>query len=601
MRVLVLNCGSSSIKVDIIDTNACQSVLSLNVEKVNKEPIAQMNGQALAIVSERNFDAILAWVMDTLSIQEAIKTIAGVAHRVVHGGKKFTQACLITAEVETEIERLSVLAPLHNPINLKGIRASKQYFSQMPQIAVFDTAFHQSLPSRAHTYAIDQEIAIKHDLRRYGFHGISHRYVSHKAAEYLGQDISQLRLVVCHLGNGCSVTAIEYGKSVETSMGLTPLEGLVMGTRPGDIDAGLLLFLQQIEGWTVEQLDEFLNKKSGLLGLSGKTNDMRDIIEFAAQGDEKCQLAFNVFCHRLRKYIGAYLAVLGGADAIVFTGGIGENSALVRSRVCERLEFLGIMQDEQRNNTIKIGEQSPVQLFSKENARIKLMVIKTDEELAIAKRAIEIVSGNDIVNRIPKIPIAISARHVHLTRETLDVLFGQGYELTEYKPLSQPGQFAANETVTIIGPKNQYENVRILGPIRPKDQVEISRTDEFFLGIDAPIRESGHVEGSGACTLVGPKGKVYLKEGVICAWRHIHMHPNDAASFGVKDKDIVEVEVADEERPLVFKNVLIRVSDKYKLEMHIDTDEGNAAEVRSGEEGVLCIGNKEVSLLKRKI
>ncbi|MBX7227513.1 MAG: acetate/propionate family kinase [Chitinophagales bacterium] len=601
MRVLVLNCGSSSIKVDIIDTEACKSVLSLNVEKINKEPKAQMNGEALAITSALDFDAILTWVMDTLSHHDEIKAISGVAHRVVHGGKKFTQACLVTSEVVAEIERLSILAPLHNPINLKGIRVAMKYFPQMPQVAVFDTAFHQSLPSRAHTYAIDQEISKKHDLRRYGFHGISHRYVSYKAAEYLSQDISQLRLVVCHLGNGCSITAVEFGKSVETSMGLTPLEGLVMGTRPGDLDPGLIGFLQQNEGWSPEQLDDFLNKKCGLMGLSGKTNDMREIIEYAAEGDEGCQLAFNVFCHRLRKYIGAYLAVLGGADAVVFTGGIGENSALVRARVCERLEFLGLMEDEQKNKLVQVDDQRPVQIFSKENSRIKLLVVKTDEELAIAKRATEIIKGNDTVNSIPKIPIAISARHVHLTRETLDVLFGEGYELTTYKPLSQPGQFAANETVTIIGPKNKYENVRILGPIRPKDQVEISRTDEYFLGIDAPIRESGHVEGSGACTLVGPKGEVYLKEGVICAWRHIHMHPNDAASFGVKDKDIVEVEVADEERPLVFKNVLIRVSDKYALEMHIDTDEGNAAEVRSGEEGVLCIGNKEVSLLKRKI
>lgn len=601
MRVLVLNCGSSSIKVDIIDTEACKSVLSLNVEKINKEPKAQMNGEVLAITSALDFNAILTWVMDTLLHHDEIKAISGVAHRVVHGGKKFTQACLVTSEVVAEIERLSILAPLHNPINLKGIRVAMKYFPQMPQVAVFDTAFHQSLPSRAHTYAIDQEISKKHDLRRYGFHGISHRYVSYKAAEYLSQDISQLRLVVCHLGNGCSITAVEFGKSVETSMGLTPLEGLVMGTRPGDLDPGLIGFLQQNEGWSPEQLDDFLNKKCGLMGLSGKTNDMREIIEYAAEGDEGCQLAFNVFCHRLRKYIGAYLAVLGGADAVVFTGGIGENSALVRARVCERLEFLGLMEDEQKNKLVQVDDQRPVQIFSKENSRIKLLVVKTDEELAIAKRATEIIKGNDTVNSISKIPIAISARHVHLTRETLDVLFGEGYELTTYKPLSQPGQFAANETVTIIGPKNKYENVRILGPIRPKDQVEISRTDEYFLGIDAPIRESGHVEGSGACTLVGPKGEVYLKEGVICAWRHIHMHPNDAASFGVKDKDIVEVEVVDEERPLVFKNVLIRVSDKYALEMHIDTDEGNAAEVRSGEEGVLCTGNKEVSLLKRKI
>jgi acetate kinase len=286
---------------------------------------------------------------------------------------------------------------------------------------------------------------------------------------------------------------------------------------------------------------------------------------------------------------------------LLFTAGIGENSPEIRNRVCQGLEFLGIMLDDDKNKSAKLSGEKEVVNISDENSRVKILVIRTDEQLAIALEAQKIIEEKNKVNCVPKIPIAISARHVHLTRETVDVLFGKDYELTEYKPLSQPGQYAANETVTIVGKKNKIENVRILGPLRPKDQVEISKTDEFFLGVDAPIRESGHLDGTPGITLIGTKGTVTLKEGVIIALRHIHMHPSDAELFGVKDHDIVSVEVDDEDRPLTFKNVVIRVSDKFKLEMHIDTDEGNAAEIKSGEEGVLMSCKQSVSLQAKNV
>ncbi|HNY56216.1 MAG TPA: acetate/propionate family kinase, partial [Chitinophagales bacterium] len=481
------------------------------------------------------------------------------------------------------------------------IKAAQQVFPNLPNIAVFDTAFHQTLPTRAKHYAIDKEIAKKYNIKRYGFHGTSHQYVAQKAADFLKQDIKNLRILSCHLGNGASICAIEFGRSIEVSLGMTTMEGLVMGTRSGDVDPGIVTFLQQKENWTYEQVETFLNKKSGLAGMSGFGNDMRDILQQAENGNEDARLAIQVFTHRLTKYIGAYAAVMSGVDVLLFTAGIGENSPEIRNRVCQGLEFLGIMLDDDKNKSVKLSDEKEVANISDENSRVKILAIRTDEQLAIALEAQKIIEEKNKVNCIPKIPIAISARHVHLTRETVDVLFGKDYELTEYKPLSQPGQYAANETVTIVGKKNKIENVRILGPLRPKDQVEISKTDEFFLGVDAPIRESGHLDGTPGIMLIGPKGTLTLKEGVIIALRHIHMHPSDAELFGVKDHDIVSVEVDDEDRPLTFKNVVIRVSNKFKLEMHIDTDEGNAAEIKSGEEGVLMSCKQSVSLQAKNV
>ena len=288
------------------------------------------------------------------------------------------------------------------------------------------------------------------------------------------------------MGNGASICAIEFGRSVEISSGLTPMEGLVMGTRSGDIDPGIITFLQEKENWTAQEVEDFLNNKSGLAGLSGLGNDMRDIIKKAEEGDEDARIAIQVFTHRITKYIGAYAAVMNGVDVLVFTAGIGENSAEIRNRVCQGLDFLGIKIDEFKNISAKLTTENNVINIADENARVKTLAIKTDEQLAIALETQKIIEEKDKVNCVPKIPIAISARHVHLSKATVDILFGKDYELTLYKPLSQPGQFAANETVTLVGKRNKIENVRILGPFRTKDQVEISKTDEFFLGIDAP-------------------------------------------------------------------------------------------------------------------
>jgi acetate kinase len=399
------------------------------------------------------------------------------------------------------------------------------------------------------------------------------------------------------------MTAIESGRSVETSMGLTPLEGLVMGTRSGDLDPGVLLKLLRAEGLDADGLDHLLNKCSGLAGLSGAGRDLRDIEARAAEGDERCRMALQVFAHRVRKYIGAYAAVMGGVDGIVFTAGIGENSALMRKRVAERLDFLGARLDPDRNREAHVSSQHSVFEVSTTHSRCRLLVVATDEQQAIAEETVRLVLELDKLKATDgrTIPVAVSARHVHLTQETLDRLFGAGYSLTADRPLSQPGQFAANESVTLVGPKRSLEGVRVLGPLRPQDQVEISRTDEFHLGIDAPVRESGKVDNTPGITLVGPEGLVHLPRGVICAWRHIHMTPGDAEHFGVVDRDIVEVAIASEGRDLTFGDVLVRVSEHARLEMHLDTDEGNAAELGAGASGVLIPTPGRARLRRRRL
>ena len=601
MNILVINCGSSSLKADVIDTINKKTIIELDAERLPLTPIIKLNETDLEYTGNLELNAILEFCLTEIKTKLNGITISGIGHRVVHGGDDYSQPILIDEQVEKAIEELCAIAPLHNPANLMGIKNAKVVYPELPNVAIFDTAFHQTLPNRAKQYAIDKELIKKYNIKRFGFHGTSHKYIAERVGTYLKQDIKHLRIVSCHLGNGASACAVEFGRSIETSMGMTPMEGLVMGTRSGDIDAGIISFLQNKEAWNAQQVEDFLNKKSGLAGLSGLSNDMRDILQKASEGNEDARTAIQVFTHRLTKYIGAYAALMGGIDVLVFTGGIGENSHEIRNRVCQRLDFLGITLDDDKNKSTKLTNENDVSNISDEIARVKILAIKTDEQLAIALEAQKIIQEKNKVNCIPKIPIAISARHVHLTRETVDILFGKDYELTPFKPLSQPGQFAANETVTLVGPRNKIEKVRILGPLRSKDQVEISKTDEFFLGIDAPVRESGNVAGSRGIILDGKAGTTTIKEGVIVAWRHIHMHPNDAAVFGVQDQDVVSVDVEDKERPLTFKNVIIRVSDKFKLEMHIDTDEGNAAEIKSGEEGILMSTEKAVSLNMKNV
>lgn len=593
MNILVLNCGSSSVKAAVVDPDRREPLATMDVARLGGDDetctlelstwteAREVSASDHAEILERGLPKLLDALPEGAEIDAA-------AHRVVHGGDAFDRPVRIDDEVESNIEELFGLAPLHNPANLAGIRAARGHLDDVLHVAVFDTGFHGTLPSRARNYAIPRDLADAHDIRRYGFHGISHEFVAHRAAEYLETDLRDLRLVTCHLGNGCSTAAVEFGSSVETSMGMTPLEGLVMGTRSGDIDPGALIHLLRREDWDADRLDDLLNRRSGLAGLSGVGNDLRDVQAAAEEGDEDARQAIQVFAHRVRKYVGAYAAVMGGVDAVVFTAGIGENSALMRHRIGQRLEFLGARFDEEKNRAADVGPDRPAVDISTPNARCKLLVVKTDEQRAMAEKAARVAADRDRTAEPERtIPIAVSARHCHLRQQTVEELFGEGYELTPRNSLSQPGQFAARETVRAVGPEGTVENVRILGPVREYDQVEIARTDEFELGVDAPVRCSGAIEQTPGVVLEGPAGRVQLRRGLISPWRHIHMSPEDAEAFGVADRDRVAVAVDTDERDLAFGDVLVRVDPDFELEMHIDTDEANAAGLERRAEGAL--------------
>lgn len=362
--ILVINSGSSSLKYQVIDVDSDQSLLSGTIERVesHKEAFTQM----------------------LQKLQESAISPVALAHRVVHGGDKFAEPVIITAEVEKTIEDLIPLAPLHNPGNLAGIKAGERAFPNLKQVAVFDTAFHQSMPERSYRYAIDLELAKRLGVRKYGFHGSSHSYVSRKAAEFLGIEPSSFNAVVLHLGNGASVCAVKSGKSFDTSMGLTPLAGLIMGSRSGDIDPAVIFYLIREGKLSVEQVDELLNKKSGLLGLSG-VSDFRDLDAKASSGDHSAQLAIDVFVERARQYLGGYIARLGRVDAVIFTGGIGENNPGVRARICADLDALGISLATSNNQ-----EQSK-QIRKISDGKVAVLVVPTNEELEIATQAAKLI------------------------------------------------------------------------------------------------------------------------------------------------------------------------------------------------------------------
>jgi len=371
-QVFVVNSGSSSIKYQLIDVESADSLLSGSVERIGEPGHPADHAEVLRDV--------LASLGDT-------SAIAAVGHRVVHGGSLFAEATVITPVVEKAIDDLSALAPLHNPANLLGIRAAREALPHVPHVAVFDTAFHQTMEPEAYTYALPVDLAAKHGIRRYGFHGTSHKYVSERAALFLDRPLESLRTIVLHLGNGASITAVDGGRSIDTSMGLTPLQGLVMGTRSGDLDPAVLIHLHRVAGLDFDEIDTLLNRKSGLLGLTG-TGDMRDVQQAAADGDEAALAALAVWRHRIRHYLGAYIAQLGGVDAVVFTAGVGENNALLRRRSLAGLETFGIRIDDDRNELHSRAERR----ISPDGAPVDVLVIPTNEELEIARQSLAAIA-----------------------------------------------------------------------------------------------------------------------------------------------------------------------------------------------------------------
>ncbi len=396
MKILVVNCGSSSLKYQFINMENEEVIAKGLAERIGIEGSVVKHetiGKDKVVIEEKMDDhkAAIQIVLNALVDPNygAIKSmdeISAVGHRVVHGGEEFSDSVLITEEVKKALEKCSDIAPLHNPPNLMGIYACEEILPNVPMVGVFDTAFHQTMPNDSFIYALPYELYETHRIRRYGFHGTSHKYVANKAAEILGNPIENLKIITCHLGNGASITAVDGGKSVDTSMGFTPLEGLAMGTRCGDIDPAIITFLMEKENLSSAQVNEIMNKKSGVLGISGVSSDFRDIEQAAEEGNERAQLALNVYHKKVTKYIGSYAAEMGGVDAIVFTAGLGENSPDTRKEVCKNLEFLGIKIDDEKNNV-----RGKERIVSTDDSKVKVLLIPTNEELAIARETKNIV------------------------------------------------------------------------------------------------------------------------------------------------------------------------------------------------------------------
>lgn len=398
MKILVLNCGSSSIKYQLFDIENKLVLAKGIVEKIGlKESIlknTRSDGDKVFVNEEIpnhtiGIEKILNLLIDKdHGSLKSFDEINAVGHRVVHGAEKFNSSVLITDEVVKKMEECINLAPLHNPPNLKGIAAIKKILPKIPQVGVFDTAFHQTMPDYAYMYAIPYELYEKYSIRRYGFHGTSHRYVSQRACEILNLDFKKQKIITCHLGNGASIAAVDHGKSVDTSMGLTPVEGLMMGTRTGDLDLGVMFYIMNKENLDVKAANTLVNKQSGVLGVSGVSSDMREVENAKARGNKRAKLALNMYHYRVKKYIGAYAAAMGGVDIIVFTGGIGENGLETREEICKGFEFLGLDFDSKANE----GMRGKEVVISKSASKVTAIVVPTDEELVIAQDTFAIIS-----------------------------------------------------------------------------------------------------------------------------------------------------------------------------------------------------------------
>lgn len=396
MNVLVINCGSSSLKFQLIDSISEKVLAKGLCERIGIEGsrlVYQPEGGEKEVIESDmpNHSKAVGMVLDALvnektGVIKSLDEVGAVGHRIVHGGEKFASSTIITDEVIEAIKECNDLAPLHNPANLIGIDACKEHMPDTPMVGVFDTAFHQTMPEDAYIYGLPYEYYEKYKIRRYGFHGTSHSYVSKRVSEILDKPYDELKTIVCHLGNGASICAVNGGKSVDTSMGLTPLEGLIMGTRSGDIDPAIMEFIANKENMSMEEVMNVLNKKSGVYGITGFTSDFRDIMDAMAKGDKRAELAIHVFAYRVIKYIGAYAAVMNGVDAIAFTAGLGENNSYIRERICNSLEYLGVKIDKSLNET----KQDEI-IISTPDSKVKVLVVATNEELKIARETLALL------------------------------------------------------------------------------------------------------------------------------------------------------------------------------------------------------------------
>lgn len=566
MHILSLNAGSATLKFGVFDPASATPLMEATIEHPAVDAAA--------------FDEI-----ERRLRHAGMPAIDAVGHRVAHGGPRLSEAALVDADTEREIDQAAPLARQHNPVALAGIRLARERWPGLPQVAVFDTAFHAGMPEEASLYAVPQawrDVGV----RRYGFHGLSHRHVLEAVSGALDRAPEDLRIISCHLGNGASVCAIDRGRSIDTSMGMTALEGLVMGTRSGDLDPGVQAFVARRLGLDPAQIEAALYHDSGLKALSGIGADLREIEARARQGHAGARTALQVHAYRVRKYIGAYAAAMGGCDAVAFTGGAGENSAALRRRILEGLQFLGVRLDEDRNESFGASGAAVAELQAP-RSQVAVLAVRSREQWVIARETAAVLRRAEraAARQDFSMPVAISAHHVHLTQAAVEALFGTGHALRVLQPLSQPGFFAAEETVSVIGERGRLERVRVVGPCRAANQIEVSRTEAIRLGIEAPLRLSGDLAGSAEVTLTGPAGTLRTT-GLIVARRHLHLTSADARRLGVQDRGEIEVAL-DTPRGTVLRHVALRVDDGAVLELHLDTDEANAAGLRGAGEGVL--------------
>src|SRR5574343_497041 len=591
-KVVVLNVGISQIHFGIYDTEESGADVHGIIDHADQQTtrIAVTVGPQQKTMEHAPFklsDLFKVMQEATALLGDAFtfrpEDVTAIGHRVVHGGNRFSASIVITPAVIADIEELAVFAPLHNPANVAGIRVAQKHFPNIPQVAVFDTAFHQTLAPYAYLYGLPYDLYKQHGIRRYGFHGTSHRYVSLKAAEVLQRPLGELEIISCHLGIGASLCAIDHGRSVDTSMGMTPSDGLIMPSRSGSLDPAVMIHLMEQHKMSPEQLSTLINSESGLKGISGISSDIHEIEKAAADGHHRALLAHKAYCYQGRKNIGAYVAAKGGIDVLAFTGDVGETSATVRSLACQGLGHMGIKLDEEKNRNL--GRIDQFAVISADDSPVTVLVVANDDERLVAWETLRAIERNQLMLAAKAeespIPVEISAHHVHLSQADVEALFGPGHQLTPEHELSQPGQFACAEQVHLVGPKGGIANVRVLGPTRKETQVEIAMTEQFKLGVQPPIRQSGDLTGTPGVTLEGPYGSTTIERGVICAQRHIHMTPEDAMRFHVRDNYVVRVRI-EGERQLIFGDVVVRVNPGFRLAMHIDTDEGNAGNIQTG-------------------
>ncbi|MBM3472397.1 MAG: phosphate propanoyltransferase [Armatimonadetes bacterium] len=584
LRVLVLACGTDRLSYSYFDTerefhNREGSVTGLGGERAEHVQ-AVLRGRTSAPVPgdlPSALEAVLRSLEGNGAAQGGARGLSAIAHRLVCGGERHDRAASVDETLIRDLRNLSVAGP-ELGASLDAIEACRRLAPEVPQIAVFDTAFFQSMSPAAFLQAVPYELYRTGGLRRYGRHGLAHHQAALLAADHLEAPPEELRLVVCHLDRTTSLCAIGEGRAVDVSDALPNGGGLPGPSSVGELDPGVVFRIARQKGLSLGETERLLTQESGLLGLSGLSGDLR---ELATATDSRAALALDVWAYALRKHIGAYVAALGGLDALVFTGPYGETESALRARACEGLQGLGLELDPRLNQAPEASAGGASDI-SAARSSARILLVSTDECRMAASEALSATGHPGLASlfrrRRQPIPIAISAHHVHLRQDHVEALYGPAHTLNFRSELSQPGQFACEETVTLVGGKGKVERVRVLGPVRPQTQVEISRTEEFQLGIDAPIRASGDLAGSPGIRIEGPQGAIDLQEGTICAARHVHMSPEDALRFRVRDKDRIAVRV-EGARPISFGEVLVRVHPDFRLDMHVDTDEGNAAEL----------------------